>query len=309
VGGWGGDDVTNIPYLDEMWSITTGCGDDMASPGCLNCYARRMFGRNLWKCAECGGFGRPDPQRTEVCRACDGTGHQDFTPTFHADRLDQPLHWRKPKVVGVSFMGDLFHEAITDDQRDHVMAIVAGSPRHTFLVLTKRALDLQEYFTSSGRHEPVSRPGEVFHPAPGFIWPPKNLWLGVTVCNQDEADRNIPILLATPAAKRWVSLEPMLAPTRLGCHEDEMGFTWLFGPQMTGGIDWVVLGGETGPGARTMEWSWALDVYDQCRAAGVPFYWKQAGDWLKRSERELDDDTARRVFEMAATREMPMVSP
>ncbi len=299
--------MTAIPYLDEVWSVTTGCGDDMVSPGCLNCYARRMFGRNLWECPECDGTGQIDVpgilygQRDEMdCPRCDGTGHQDFTPTFHADRLDQPLHWRKPRRVGVSFMGDLFHEAITDEQIFRVWQTMTECSQHTFLVLTKRPQRMHDWW---GRWWGVAEP---------------NVWLGVTVCNQEEADRNVPILLDTPAAVRWVSLEPMLGAVDLlsvASDRDQYHYTnALEGYQIDGDmfgvpkLDWVVLGGETGPGARPMQPEWALDVYRQCKAAGVAFWFKSMGtakipprwDWPGAPGTEL-------LAEMQATHELPAV--
>ena len=311
--------ATAIPYLDEVWNVTTGCGDDMVSPGCLNCYARRMFGRNLWKCPRCKGHGdiptapvisfawpRREPERWGACPTCHGTGHQDFAPTFHADRLEQPLHWRKPRVVGVSFMGDLFHEAITDTQLDEVFRVIAACQHHTFLTLTKRPDRQAAYLQGE-----VKRPGSWM----GQYGPLPNLWPGVTVCNQAEADRLVPILLDTPAAKRWVSLEPMLGPVdmlTIASDRDQHHYTnALEGYRIDGDmvevpkLDWVVLGGETGPGARRMHAGWAVDVWKQCRAAGVPFYWKQAGSaWLPGDGTDDDDDSA-----VLDCRELPEVTP
>lgn len=248
--------ATRIPYLDEVWNVTSGCSP--VSPGCTNCWARRMFGRNLWKCPECGGEG----ERVTLlgdgvdCPACDGTGTQDFTPTFHADRLEQPLHWRKPRRVGVSFMGDLFHEAFTYSQIGDVLDIIDACPQHTFLTLTKRPDVMCERLDWN---------------LEGKVVP--NLWLGVTVCNQAEADRNIPILLATPAAVRWVSLEPMLAylcdksrPPRAG----DQPAQWSYGD-----LDLVICGPETGPGARSFDPKWATDVKARCDAAGIPYFDKR----------------------------------
>lgn len=259
---------TAIPYLDEVWNVTTGCGDDMASPGCLNCYARRMTSRTLW------GY--------------------DFAPTFHADRLDQPLHWLKPRRVGVSFMGDLFHEAITDWQIDSVFCVMEENPHHTYLLLTKRPERMREYVLDlQAIHEAVPRASRGY----SFPWP--HIWLGVTVCNQAEADRNIPILLATPAAKQWVSLEPMLSAV-YGDHPRRVGYEWSWRD-----LDWVVLGGETGPGARPMDPVWALDVYRQCETAGVAFYWKQRGSAWERSTGWGRQETC----DMQATHELPVVTP
>ncbi|HEY5473511.1 MAG TPA: DUF5131 family protein, partial [Candidatus Limnocylindrales bacterium] len=201
----------------------------------------------------------------------------------HSDRLDQPLHWRKPRRIGVSFMGDLFHEAITDEQRDAVLARIIGSPQHTFMLLTKRAEAARTYL--SDQHERCAMLLANWHhlvPDGRNPWPLPNVHLGVTVCNQEEADRNIPLLLDTPAAVRWVSLEPMLGAVDLRPGLYEEGFDPEYGPLGPTGpgpfIDWVVLGGETGPGARPMQPEWALDAYRQCKVEGVAFWFKQWGD-------------------------------
>jgi len=283
---------TRIPYLDEVWNVTTGCGDDQVSPGCDNCYARRMFGRNLWRCPSCND-GMTFTLQT--CSRCGDTGYQDFRPTFHADRLDQPLHWRKPRVVGVSFMGDLFHEAITNEQIHEVILRTIQAHQHTYLILTKRPKRMRSFFIWL-RDE--------------YEFVPGNLWLGVTVCNQEEADRNITILLATPAAKRLVSLEPLLSAINMRTGVYQMPPNGAARGTTLEGIDLVVLGGETGPGARPMQPDWALDVYRQCKAAGVAFWFKGMGrakvpprwDWSGAPGTEL-------LAEMQATHELPAVRP
>ena len=290
---------TKIPWCDTTWNPVTGCTP--VSEGCTNCYALRMLGRNL-------------------------PNHSGPAPTFHPDRLDAPLHWRKPRSVFVCSMGDLFHEAITDEQRDGVFAVMALAPHLTFLALTKRPEQMREYVAGIGhademalgdirwltgehrlgeqigwpgdllmrmRHLPgrnenwTYRPGEPGAPAalewsgdaeePVIPWPLPNLWLGVTVESGAHRDRLIH-LRNTPAAVRFVSIEPMLSPL----------------PELVlDGIDWLILGGETGPGARPMRPEWALDVWRQCKAAGVPFFWKQGS-------KGIEYDAA-----MTATREYP----
>jgi len=295
--------MTAIPYLNEVWNVTTGCGDDVVSPGCLNCYARRMFGRNLWKCPACAGSGTIT---RFPCGRCHGTGAQNFRPTFHADRLEQPLHWRKPLRIGVSFMGDLFHEAITDEQLDNVFRVIAACQHHTFLTLTKRPDRQADYLQREAK-----RPGSwvcEYGPLP-------NLWPGVTICNQEEDDRNIPILLATPAAKRWVSLEPMLSvvdmtpwltTTRMDPKAGLVRRIDRNGNTRTTKLDLVVLGGETGPGARPMQPEWALDVYRQCKAAGVAFWFKSMGT---APHKKVWDWPNTLGAEMQATHELPAVRP
>jgi len=310
---------TTIPYLDEVWNVTTGCGDDMVSLGCRNCYARRMFGRNLWTepCPDCdgsGSLGQAHDGREVSCETCGGhedalgSGKvpQDFTPTFHANRLDQPLHWRKPRRIGVSFMGDLFHEAITRVQIGRVLDTFIMCPQHTFLVLTKRPERMRAVIAEELRVTNMSRFLNDKLPA-GLI---PNLWPGVTVCNQFEADRNIPILLDTPAAKRWVSLEPLLGAIDMRTGVYQM---WADGPTLgttLEGIDWVVLGGETGPGARRMDPRWATQVFNDCREAGVPFWWKQPGAHLAREDKLGPTGRDWTLWdEMVRTHELPAVTP
>ncbi|HAM58774.1 MAG TPA: hypothetical protein DCQ64_26530, partial [Candidatus Rokubacteria bacterium] len=283
--------MTAIPYLDEVWNVTTGCGDDIVSPGCQNCYARRMFGRHLWECPRCDGRRTIETENwagamvSRDCPTCHGTGKATFAPTFHPERLDQPLHWRKPRRIGVSFLGDLFHEGITDEQRLRVFAAMADAQQHTYVVLTKRPVAMR-YFFSKNR----------IRSALGGPWP--NVWLGVTVCGPDELWK-VDVLRDTPAAVRWLSLEPMLDHV---CNPN-------YDFHLTG-IDWVVLGGETGPGARPMQPQWALDVYRQCKAAGVPFWFKDMGtapgverwDWPGAPGSDM-------LAEMLATHELPAVTP
>lgn len=257
---------TRIQWADETWNPMTGCTP--VSEACEHCYAERMAGRNLpvTRCPDCNTGGDigpcgPSPENYAFCDRCRDTGYVNFTPTFHPDRLDKPLHWRKPRRVFVCSMSDLFHEAFTDEQIAMVCAEMYRAPQHTYLILTKRPERMRTFFTSDS------------------LPMPHNWWLGVTVENQQRADERIPVLLDTPAAVRFVSVEPMLGPVRLGPLEGEMGFTSLHSnfPGMVPGIDWVIVGGETGPGARPMQPEWALDVYRQCKAAGVPFFFKQWG--------------------------------
>jgi protein gp37 len=240
---------TGIPYADEGWAIVTGC--TKVSPGCLNCYACRLAATRLKN--------RPAYKRLAEKTAA---GY-DWTapPRFHADQLDAPLHWRKPRRVFVSPMSDLFHEAFTADAPsyrtpDAVFSTMEQCPQHTFLVLTKRPGQMAEYVHSRDTQQARDL----------GVWPLPNVHLGVTVCNQEEADRNIPILLDTPAAVRWISFEPLLGPV------DSRPYF---------GVDWVVLGPETGPRKRPFGPQWAADIREQCLAAGVPYFDKREShrDW------------------------------
>lgn len=169
--------------------------------------------------------------------------------TVHPERLDIPLRRKKPTVWAI--WNDFGHEDVPQNFIYDVMDTVSHCPQHIFLALTKRPQNI--YYKQ-------------FENFPNF-------WLGVTVCNQEEADEKIPLLLQIPAAVRWVSIEPMLGPVDLfdafGGYDQSLG--------MSESVDWIVLGGESGPGARPMHPDWVRSVRDQCQAAGVPFFFKQWG--------------------------------
>lgn len=167
---------------------------------------------------------------------------------FHPDRLDKPLHWRKPRRVGVCFMGDLFDEQVPSDWQSNVYDIMDQCPKHLFFILTKQAKIMANRLAGVQRLD--------------------NIWHGVSICDQEDADRMIPDLLKVPG-KKWVSIEPMLGKTRLDWALDH--------PQRTAieQLGWIVCGAESGPKRRPCYWPWMIDVVEQCRAAGVPVYVKQ----------------------------------
>jgi protein gp37 len=183
----------------------------------------------------------------------------------HPERLSIPLKRRKPTVYAV--WNDLFFEAVPVNFLEDSLAVITRCPQHIFLVLTKRAQRLNLMTQDRLR---VSRTD---------TWPIKNLWMGITVCNQQEADKKIPVFLPVPG-KKFLSIEPMLG-------EITLKNPWLYPcigvpdstetPPTTMPIDAVILGGETGPGARPMHPDWVRSVRDQCAAAGVPFFFKQWG--------------------------------
>lgn len=242
-------DKTGIEWTEATWNPVTGC--TKVSAGCKHCYAER------------------DWARLQHLPAYAGRAFTDVAT--HADRLDQPLRWQRPRRIFVNSMSDLFHADIHDDFIGMVFRTMARAPQHTFQVLTKRPERMQFLMT-----HPRMR-GFVDDVAP---WPLPNVWLGVSVEDQEAADERIPLLLQTPAAVRWVSAEPLLGPVDLSSH-----LMCLCG--MCGGdapLRWVVVGGESGPKARPMHPQWARDLRDQCAAASVPFLFKQWGEWAPRSE-------------------------
>lgn len=285
---------TAIEWTDYTWNPVTGCTP--VSEGCHNCYARRMAHRLR------GQFGYP--------------ADEPFKVTLHPERLEEPLSLRKPKRVFVCSMGDLFHEDVDEKFIAKVFAIMDLARQHTYLVLTKRPARMQRLLSDEDFQFHVGwfqsmAVRELGLPTPKKIgpWPLRNVWAGVSVEHQPAADERIPTLLQTPAAVRWVSVEPYLALVDISpylgetpCKSREDGLhcdCWYDGGKCCacgeyGGIDWVVAGGETGPGARPMHPDWVRSLRDQCRAAGVPFLFKGWGQYCypeqmpEQTYRELD---------------------
>ena len=225
-------------------------------------------------------------------------------------QIIKPLSWKKPRMVFVNSMSDLFHEAIPDSVIDIVFAVMALCPQHKFQVLTKRAERMLTYVTElSKRHTPDGNmqlsPQVVLTETAMDMginldyqntsilllraWPLPNVWLGVSCERQKEADERIPLLLQTPAAVRFISAEPLLGPIDL-----ERGGFSLLRPTTSPsgrkwpGLNWVIAGGESGPNARPMHPQWAQGLRDQCAAAGVPFFFKQRGEFTWVDDADYD---------------------
>lgn len=273
---------TLIEWTDKVWNPITGCSP--VSDGCLNCYAKRMAYRLKGRY----GYSKDDP----------------FKVTFHPERLDGPLHWKKPSRIFVCSMGDLFHEDVKEEWLRRIIFEMMRSPnKHTFLVLTKRPKGMAEFIEWYGSHAIWGGP------RPGFLNDFPRIWLGVSIEDQKTADERIPILLKIPAAKRFVSVEPMLGPVDISnfipptkspesiciCDRKKNNYTadnpyckWPHGKKF---LDWIICGGETGPKARPIDLEWAHSLRDQCRRASVPFFFKQVG-----GNRETPPDLMTREF-------------
>jgi len=238
---------TKIPWTEKTWNPIRGCTP--VSAGCDNCYAERIAKR---------------------FKDRSGPFNQYFAPTMIPERLDQPLHWKKPRMVFVCSMGDLFHENITDEFIRKVFSrmVALGNNKHIFQILTKRPERMKDWF-------------EWLYSSKYEIWPNPipNVWLGVTVENQEQADKRIPILLQTPAALRFVSCEPLLGPIDLWGARFPSPTGGLQGAitNWSGGLDWIIVGGETGPGARVCDEDWVRDIWEQCFKAKTPFFFKAKG--------------------------------
>jgi protein gp37 len=221
-------DRSAIEWTEATWNPTTGC--DRVSPGCDNCYALTLAKR--LKAMGSAKYQVDGDPRTS------GPG---FGLTLHPESLDVPRSWRRPRIVFVDSMSDLFHPDVPLDFIQQVFAVMQGTPQHTYQVLTKR-------------------PQRVRKLALDLPWP-TNVWMGTSVESDKYAFR-IDHLRAAPAHIRFLSLEPLLGPL----------------PNLDlSGIHWVIVGGESGPRARPMRPGWVEDIHTQCVAASVPFFFKQWG--------------------------------
>ncbi len=252
---------TKIQRTDETWNPTTGCSK--IATGCLNCYAEKMTARlkamDVKKYA--AGFDKV------VC---------------HRSELDKPLHWRKPRRVFVDSMSDLFHKDVPDRFIAQVFYTMACAKQHTFQVLTKRP---ERAVVALAELGPVWEHAAFYQRESDYpLWPLPNFHLGVSVSTQADANKNIPILLKCPAAKRIVSAEPLLEEidfdVALPCGSEDCNHGEDHRRGDCGcslGIDQLILGGESGPGARPCDIAWIRSGREQCKAAGVACFVKQLG--------------------------------
>src|SRR5690606_9421890 len=299
---------TNIEWTDETWNPVVGCSP--VSEGCRNCYAAREAIRLAGNpnpevsgpyigTAEMRGLGRfRRPVFTGIVRGVEG-------------RLTEPLRWKKPRRVFVNSMSDLFHPAVPFEVVDRVFAVMAITPRHVYQVLTKRPDRMAEYMNGLDPERVINAAGDLFgdegwswvsnwmegwsrphevpddgNPCNGTVkrWPLPNVWLGTSVEDQAAADERIPHLIETPAAVRFLSCEPLLGPVDLS--------SWIGNPPVCGpgsertwlpdeaGVDWVIVGGESGPKARPCDVQWILRIVKQCKRAAVPVFVKQLGAFV-----------------------------
>ncbi len=297
-------DKTSIEWTDATWNPIVGCS--VVSPGCTNCYAMRQAAR-----IELMDLGRRAKRGDNL--AVGGTSYAGLTQPSKSgpvwtgkvalasdETLTQPLRWKRGRRIFVNSMGDLFHESVPDEWIDRVFAAMALAPQHTFQVLTKRTKRMRSYLTESRsmmswaiQAQALKRAQfSVFSVRDVGVWRRSglpNVHLGVSAEDQPRADERIPELLATPGAVRFVSGEPLLGEINFesvlnpasGNHLDVLHRSTLHGPNYgeRPRLDWIIVGGESGKGARPMHPDWARSIRDQCAAAGVPFFFKQWGEW------------------------------
>lgn len=260
---------TGIQWTDETWNVVTGC--DKVSPGCDNCYIERTI-----------------PFRMEH-RKFDEHGKMGIR--LHPDRLEKPFHWRKPRRVFVNSLSDLFHPDVPDGFIGSLWNIMALTPQHTYQILTKRPQRMEKLLTKWAdagwywRRDDMMWCGPLDGPLP-------NVWIGASAENQRYADLRIPHLLNTPAAVRFISAEPLLGPITFRWamwqpfrYFDERVTNHLDGLRR---LDWVICGGESGPGARPMSPWWARYIRDQCLETEVPFFFKQHGEFAPAVDLDAD---------------------
>lgn len=290
-------DHSRIEWTDATWNPITGC--TLVSEGCRSCYAAEIAAGRL----------RHHPSRKGLARRnADGVAAFTGEVRLNEDWLDQPFRWRRPRRIFVCAHGDLFHEAVPDDWILMIFEMMRNAFWHNFQVLTKRPERMRELLIRMGE-------GRIF-PLWLAPWPLPNVWLGVSAEDQATADARIPPLLETPAAVRFLSAEPLLGPIDLwqirfrNRHGGEENWNVLdedpHCPRCgapAGGrcdcaqpqtivtsptIDWVIAGGESGRNARPMHPDWARKLRDQCQAAGVPFFFKQWGEWAPAPDKPND---------------------
>jgi len=247
---------TGIQWTDATWNPVRGC--TKVSPGCAHCYAETFAERFR------GVKGHPY--------------EQGFDLRLVPEKLDEPLHWTKPRRVFVNSMSDLFHEGVPYHHISFVWRTMQRTPQHVYQILTKRAQRLYDDIPKLVHHFGVL----------------PNVWLGVSVENQHFADERIPILLETPAAVRFISAEPLLGPIdftlrgdRVAGWDEDWRYNVLSGeewagprdenPERSQHLDWVIVGGESGADARPCDVAWVRAVITQCQTAGVPVFAKQLG--------------------------------
>lgn len=287
-------DHSDIEWTDATWNPITGC--DIESPGCVHCYAMTLAGTRL----------RNHPSRKGLTKqAANGAHVWTGEVRFNEQWLDQPLRWRQPRRIFPCAHSDLFHPNVPDEWIDKVFAVMTRARWHTYQCLTKRATRMRDYMTHPDRRARIL---EAAYDIPlcameWMPWPLPHVWMGVSAEDQKRADERIPELLATPAAIRWVSLEPLIGPidlTRLLPPWCESRIDALRGIETTGSVvrieiprlDWIVDGGESGPRARPSHPDWFRAIRDACVDAGVAYLHKQNGAWA-----ELDGDQPTRTIE------------
>lgn len=278
---------SSIQWTGNTWPIVTGC--EFESEGCANCYALK----DSWRLSHNPNPKVSDPYKGTVIKAANGKLQWSKLIKCHPDRLNWVLQWKKPSLIFVCNMSDLFHESVPDEFIYQAFAYMAITPHHTYQVLTKRPKRMMELLQSGkqtirrnvvdlGRN--LNLPYKVYEPYETccFDWPLQNVWLGVSAENQKAANERIVYLRHTPARIRFLSCEPLLEHIELFDVDGEVAISMsafyhremLYPGEV---IDWVILGGESGANARPCRLEWIRHIAKQCEEIGIPVFIKQLG--------------------------------
>lgn len=243
--------MSKIEWTERTWNPIVGCSK--VSEGCKNCYAIRM----AWRLSH--NPKTADRYAGTVHKTCGGKANWTGVINVLSDVAMLPLQVKKPTMWFVNSMSDLFHEQLDDNTIISLFDIMRDCPQHTFQVVTKRTARAAEFLR---KYSPEPLP---------------NVWIGFSVENQKTANYRLPHFNLFSAAVKFVSMEPMIGPVKI---EEALGETlkWHAGG-MKNCISWVIVGGESGPDARPMHPDWARSLRDECTLAGVPFFFKQWGEW------------------------------
>jgi protein gp37 len=273
--------LTKIEWTDATWNPIAGCS--IVSPGCKNCYAMRTANR----------FSAIKGHKYEgTAKSVNGLPVWTGKINLVEKDLQIPLHWREPRRIFVNSMSDLFHEDVPFYFIDNIFSVINLSRNHTFQILTKRTERMLEYMTSRKQSGgcvfldtveiPETTDAQADELRRGIIWPLPNVWLGTSIEDQKRADERIAHLLACPAAIRFISQEPQLGPIK---YREEWlapvfaADDWRFFEPGGRGVDWIIIGGESGPGARPFDLKWARSTIEQCADFGVACFVKQLGSF------------------------------
>lgn len=265
---------TKIEWATHTFNGWEGC--QKTGPGCDNCYAEARNARFAGGTAINWGPGAPR-RRTSVQNWRKPLAWNANHDAFFAE------HGHRQRVFCAS-LADVFDNAVDPQWRADLISLIEATPNLDWLLLTKRIGNVERL---------VSEAADLIDYGEGWqsmwgqgVWP-ENVWLGATIVNQEEADRDIPKLLAVPAHKRFLSMEPLLGPVEFSNVSRRSDCVSQLGKKALDGIHWVIVGGESGHGARAMLPHWASSLRDQCEAAVVPFLFKQWGEWAPEGDNAM----------------------
>jgi protein gp37 len=259
---------TGIEWTDATWNPIRGCS--RVSEGCRNCYAEAVAARF-------SGPGRPYAGLASFVTLGKGTLQERVVPQWTGEvrlieeHVRDPLKWKDPLRIFVNSMSDLFHPGVREEWLAEIFEVMAKAPQHTYQILTKRPERMLEAMQTAADPDLMQSFQSIYRQP----WPPPNWIFGVSIEDQESANYRLPILARCPVAQRMVSYEPAIGPVDFAA---AMGGD----PRAVLAFDWIIVGGESGPRARPMHPDWPRSVRDLCSELGIPFFFKQWGEWMPR---------------------------